>query len=103
MEVSEEVTDTQAVVIAPPESSSTTAVQQGTPSLNRVAITAAQSSLTNQRVLQTGIRHGATRKKQRVESLKAESGMGDMLKIMKMDMMSQMQQCHDQRESEREW
>ena len=34
---------------------------------------------------------------------KAESGMGDMLEIMKMDMMSQMQQCHDQRESEREW
>ena len=34
VEVSEEVTDTQAVVIAPPESSPTTAVQQGTPSLN---------------------------------------------------------------------
>ena len=32
----------------------------------------------------------------------SESGMGDMLEIMKMDMMSQMQQCHDQRESERE-
>ena len=55
VEVSEEVTDTQAVVIAPPESSPTTAVQQGTPSLNRLAITAAQSSLRNQCVLQTGI------------------------------------------------
>ena len=99
VEVSEEVTDMQAAVIAPPESSPTTAVQQGTPSLNRLAIAAAQSSLTNQRVLQTGIRHGATRKKQRIESSKAESGMGDMLEIMKMDMMSQMQQCHDQRES----
>ena len=103
VEVSEEVTDTQATVVAPPESSPTTAVQQGTPSLNRLAIAAAQSSLTNQRVLQTGIRHGATRKKQRVESSKADSGMGDMLEIMKMDMMSQMQQCHDQRESKREW
>ena len=102
MEVSEEVTDMQAAVIAPPESSPTTAVQQGTPSLNRLAIAAAQSSLTNQRVLQTGIQHGATRKKQRVESSKAESGMGDMLEIMKKDMMSQMQQHHDQRESERE-
>ena len=102
VEVSEEVTDTQAAVVAPPESSPTTAMQQGTPSLNRLAIAAAQSSLTNQRVLQTGIRHGATRKKQRVESSKADSGMGDMLEIMKMDMMSQMQQCHDQRESERE-
>ena len=66
VEVSEEVTDTQAAVVAPPESSPTAAMQQGTPSLNRLAITAAQSSLTNQRVLQTGIRHGATRKKQRV-------------------------------------
>ena len=102
VEVSEEVTDMQAAVVAPPESSPTTAIQQGTPSLNRLAIAAAQSSLTNQRVLQTGIRHGATRKKQRVESSKADSGMGDMLEIMKMDMMSQMQQCHDQRESERE-
>ena len=102
VEVSEEVTDTQAVVVAPPESSPTTAMQQGTPSLNRLAIAAAQSSLTNQRVLQTGIRHGATCKKQRVESSKADSGMGDMLEIMKMDMMSQMQQHHDQRESERE-
>ena len=102
VEVSEEVTDTQAAVIAPPESSPTTAVQQGTPSLNRLAVAAAQSSLTNQRVLQTGIRHGATHKKQRVESSKADSGMGDMLEIMKMDMMSQMQQCHDQQESERE-
>ena len=100
VEVSEEVTDTQAAVVAPPESSPTTAMQQGTPSLNRLAIAAAQSSLTNQRVLQTGIRHGATRKKQRVESSKADSGMGDMLEIMKMDMMSQMQQRHDQRESE---
>ena len=102
VEVSEEVTDTQAAVVAPPESSPTTAMQQGTPSLNRLAIAAAQSSLTNQRVLQTGIRHGATRKKQRVESSKADSGMGDMLEIMKMDMMSQMQQRHNQRESERE-
>ena len=102
VEVSEEVTDMQAAVVAPPESSPTTAIQQGTPSLNRLAIAAAQSSLTNQRALQTGIRHGATRKKQRVESSKADSGMGDMLEIMKMDMMSQMQQCHDQRESERE-
>ena len=101
-EVSEEVTDTQAAVIAPPESSPTTAIEQGTPSLNRVAIAAAQSSLTNQCVLQTGIRHGATRKKQRIETSKSESGMGDMLEIMKMDMMSQMQQRHDQRESERE-
>ena len=103
VEVSEEVTDTQAAVVAPPESSPTTAMQQGTPSLNWLAIAAAQSSLTNQRVLQTGIRHGATRKKQRVKSSKADSGMGDMLEIMKMDMMSQMQQRHDQRESEREW
>ena len=102
VEVSEEVTDTQAAVVAPPESSPTTAIQQGTPSLNRLAIAAAQSSLTNHRVLQTGIWHGATRKKQRVKSSKADSGMGDMLDIMKMDMMSQMQQCHDQRESERE-
>ena len=93
---SEEVTDTQAAVVAPPESSPTTTMQQGTPSLNWLAIAAAQSSLTNQRVLQTGIRHGATRKKQRVESSKADSGMGDMLEIMKMDMMSQMQQRHDQ-------
>ena len=102
VEVSEEVTDTQAAVVAPPESSPTTAVQQGTPSMNQVAIAATQSSLTNQCVLQTGIRQGATRKKQRVQSSKADSGMGDMLEIMKMDMMSQMQQCHDQQESERE-
>ena len=102
VEVSEEVTDTQAAVIAPPESSPTTAAQQGTPSLNQLAIAAAQSSLMNQCVLQTGIRHGTTRKKQRIESSKAESGMGDMLEIMKMDMMSQMQQRHDQQESERE-
>ena len=95
-------TDTQAAVIAPPESSPTTAIQQGTPSLNRLAIAAAQSSLRNQHVLQTGILHGATQKTQRIESLKAESGMCDMLEIMKMDMMSQMQQHHDQRESERE-
>ena len=102
VEVSEEVTDMQAAVIAPPESSPTTALQQGTPSLNRLAIAAAQSSLTNQRVLQTGIRHGATHKKQRMETSKAESGMGDMLEIMKMDMMSQMQQRHDQQESMQE-
>ena len=102
MEVSEEVTDMQATVITPPESSFTTAVQQGTLSLNRLAITAAQSSLMNQRVLETGIRHGATRKKQRMETSQGESGMGDMLEIMKMDMMSQMQQRHDQQESERE-
>ena len=58
--------------------------------------------MTNQRVLQTGIQRGATRKKQRVESSKADSRMGDILEIMKMDMMSQMQQRHDQRESKRE-
>ena len=103
VEVSEEVTDMQATVITPPESSPTTAVQQGTPSLNRLAIAALQSSLTNQRVLQTGICHGATRKKQRTETSQGDSGMGDMLEIMKMDMMSQMQQRHDQQESEREW
>ena len=57
VEVSEKVTDTQAAVIAQPESSPTTLMQQGTPSMNQVAIAAAQSSLTNQRVLQTGIRH----------------------------------------------
>ena len=34
VEVSEEVTDMQAAVITPPESSPTTAVQQGTPSLD---------------------------------------------------------------------
>ena len=68
VEVSEEVTDMQAMVIAPPESSPTTAVQQGTPSLNRLAIAAAQSSLMNQHVLQTGIRHRATCKKQRMET-----------------------------------
>ena len=88
VEVSEEVTDTQAEVIAAPESSPTTTVQHSTPSLNRLAITAAQSSLANQHVLQIGIRHGASRKKQRMDT----SGMGDMLEIMKMDMMSQMQQ-----------
>ena len=92
VEVSEEVTDTQDAVIAPPESSPTTAVQQGTTSLNRLAIAAAQSSLLNQHVLQTGIRHGATCKKQRMETSQGESGMGDMLEIMKMDIMSQMQQ-----------
>ena len=102
VEVSEEVMDMQAVVIAPWESSPTTTVQQGTPSLNQLAITAAQSSLTNQHVVQSGIRHGATCKKQRMETSKAEFGMGDMLEIMKMDMMFQMQQRHDQRESERE-
>ena len=96
VEVSEEVMDAQAAVIAPPESSPTTAIQQGTPSLNQLAIAAAQSSLTNQCVLQTGIRHGATCKKQRLEASQGESGMGDMLEIMKMDMMSQMQQRHDQ-------
>ena len=58
--------------------------------------------MTNQRVLQTGIRHGATHKKQRMETSQAESGMGYMLETMKMDMMSQMQQCHDQQESEQE-
>ena len=92
VDVSEEVMDTQATVIAVPESSPTTTVQQGTPSLNRLDIAAAQSSLVNQRVLQTGIRHGASRKKQRMDTLQCESGMGDMLEIMKMDMMSQMQQ-----------
>ena len=100
VEVSEEVTDTQATVIAAPESSPTTTVQHSTPSLNRLAIAAAQSSLANQRVLQTGICHGATSKKQRMDTSQNESGMGDMLEIMKMDMMSQMQQRHDQQESE---
>ena len=102
VEVSEEVMDTQAAVIAPPESSPTTAVQQGTPSLNRLAITAAQSSLMNQHALQTGICHGATRKKQRMKTSQGESGMGEMLEIMKMNMMSQMQQHHDQQKPERE-
>ena len=37
-----------------------------------------------------------------METSQGESGMGDMLEIMKMDMMSQMQQRHDQQESERE-
>ena len=92
VEVSEEVMDMQAAVIAAPEASPTTTIQQGTPSLNRVAITAAQSSLANQRVLQMGIRHGASHKKQRMDPSQGESGMGDMLEIMKMDMMSQMQQ-----------
>ena len=92
VEVSEEVTDTQAAVIAAPESSPTTTVQQGTPSLNQLAIAAAQSSLANQHVLQTGICHGASRKKQRMDTSQGESGMGDMLEIMKMDMMSHMQQ-----------
>ena len=92
VEVSEEVTDTQATVIAAPESSPTTTVQHGTPSLNRLAIPAAQSSLANKCVVQTGIRHGASRKKQRMDTSQNESGMGDMLEIMKMDMMSQMQQ-----------
>ena len=63
VEVSEEVTDMQATVIAAPESSPTTTVPQGTPSLNQLAIAAAQSSLANQHVLQTGICHGASRKK----------------------------------------
>ena len=92
LEVSEEVTDTQAAVIAAPEFSPTTTIQYGTPSLNRLAIPAAQSSLANQHVLQTGICHGASRKKQRMDTSQNESGMGDMLEIMKMDMMSQMQQ-----------
>ena len=63
VEVSEEVTDMQATVIAAPESSPTTTIPQGTPSLNQLAITAAQSSLANQHVLQTGIHHGASRMK----------------------------------------
>ena len=92
VEVSEEAMDMQAAVIAAPESSPTTTIQQGTPSLNRLAIAAAQSSLANQHVLQTGICHGASCKKQRMDTLQGESGMGDMLEIMKMDMMSQMQQ-----------
>ena len=90
VEVSEEVTDTQAAVIAAPDSSPTTTVQHSTPSLNRLAITVAQSSLANQHVLQTGICHGASHKKQRMDTSQNESGMGDMLEIMKMDMMSQM-------------
>ena len=93
VEVSEEVTDTQAAAIAAPES---TTVQHSTPSLNQLAITAAQSSLANQHVLQTGICHGASCKKQRMDTSQNESGMGDMLEIMKMDMMSQMQQQHNQ-------
>ena len=92
VKVSEEVTDTQAAVIAAPESSPTTTVQHSTPSLNQLAIAAAQSSLANQHVLQTGICHGASCKKQRMDTSQNESGMGDMLEIMKMDMMSQMQQ-----------
>ena len=64
-------TDTQAAVIAPPESSPTTAIQQCTPSLNRLAIAAAQSSLRNQRVLQTGIWHGATQKTQKDRVIKS--------------------------------
>ena len=96
VEVSEEVTDTQAAMIAAPESSPTTTEPQGTPSLNQLAIAAAQSSLANQHVLKTGICHGASRKKQRMDTSQGESGMGDMLEIMKMDMMSQMQQQHDQ-------
>ena len=93
---------TQAAVIAQPESSPTTLMQQGTPSMNQVVITATQSSLTNQRVLQAGTRHGGSHKKQRMDSSQGESGMGDMLEILKMDMMLQMQQQHNQREAERE-
>ena len=78
VEVSEEVTDRQATVIAALESSPTTTIQQGTPSLNQLAIAAAQSSLMNQRVLQTGIHHGASSKKQRMDT---SPGMGDMLEI----------------------
>ena len=96
VEVSEEVTDTQATEIAAPESSPTTTIQHGTPSLNRLAIAAAQSSLANQHVLQTGICHGARCKKQRMDTSQNESGMGNMLEIMKMDLMSQMKQWHDQ-------
>ena len=96
VEVSEEVTDTQAAVVAAPESSPTTTVQHGTSSLNQLAIAAAQSSPASQHVLQTGIHYGASHKKQRMDTLQNESGMGDMLEIMKMDMMSQMQQWHDQ-------
>ena len=92
VEVSEEVTDTQATVIAAPESSATTTIQLSTPSLNQLAIAGAQSSLANQHVLQTGIRHGTSHKKQRMDTSQNESGMGNMLEIMKMDMMSQMQQ-----------
>ena len=92
----------QAAVIAAPESSPTTTIPQGTPSFNWLAIAAAQSSLVNQCVLQTGIHHGASCKKQRMDTSQGESGMGDMLEIMKMDMMSQMQQQHDQQEAEQE-
>ena len=38
-----------------------------------------------------------------MDTLQGESGMGDKLEIMKMDMMSQMQKRHNQRETEREW
>ena len=34
--------------------------------------------------------------KQRMDTSQNKSGMGDMLEIMKMDMMSQMQQQHNQ-------
>ena len=70
VEVSEEVTDTQAAVIAAPESSPTTTIQHSTPSLNRLIIAAAQSSLAKQCVLQTGIHHGASHKKQRMDTSK---------------------------------
>ena len=96
VEVSEEGTDMQAAEIAAPESSPTTTIPQRTPSLNRLAIAAAQFSLANQHVLQTGICHGAAHKKKRMDTSQGESGMGDMLEIMKTDMMSQMQQQHDQ-------
>ena len=92
VELIEEVRDTQAAVTAAPESSPTTTIQHGTPSLNQLDIAAAQSSLANQCVLQTGISHGASCKKQRMDTSQNESGMGDLLERMKMDMMSQMLQ-----------
>ena len=92
VELIEEVRDTQAAVTTAQESSPTTTIQHGTPSLNQLDIAAAQSSLANQCVLQTGICHGASCKKQRMDTSQNESGMGDLLERMKMDMMSQMLQ-----------
>ena len=80
VEVSEEVTDMQATVIAAPESSPTTTIQQGSIEL----------------LSQQHNHHWQTNMFSKLEfamdTLQGESGMGDMLEIMKMDMMSQMQQ-----------
>ena len=83
VEVSEEVTDTQAAMIAAPESSPTTTVQHGTQiPVWRTCWFASDDCAA---VI-------ASHKKQRMDTSQNESGMGDMLEIMKMDMMSQMQQ-----------